>query len=59
MVFASLVLCHVPLTLEILCTFDTMELAEAGLVFVRDKRLQLCEPLGAAEVGMDLVEVAV
>lgn len=58
-IFASSVCCHIELTLKILCTLDTMVRSEARFVFVGDKRLQLRESLGAAEVGMDLIEVAV
>lgn len=50
--------CHVEFTLEILCALDAMVKTEARFIFVRDQRLQLCEPLRAAKVGMDLVEIA-
>lgn len=58
-IFTSSVCCHIELTLKILCTLDTMIRSEAGFVLVGDKRFQLRESLGAAEVGMDLIEVAV
>lgn len=58
-IFASSVCYYIELTLKVLCTLDTMVRSEARLVFVGDKCLQLRESLRAAEVGMDLIEVAV
>lgn len=58
-VFAPPMCYNVVLAFEILCTFNAMVQAETRFFFVGDKRLQLREPLGAADVGMDLIEVAI
>lgn len=58
-VFAPPMRCNVVLALEILCTLNAMVQTETRFFFVGDKRLQLREPLGAADVGMDLIEVTV
>lgn len=58
-IFTPPVCCHVVLALKILCALNAMVQAETWFFFFGDKRLQLCKPLGAADVGMDLIEVAV
>jgi len=58
-VLAPSVRCHVEFTLEVLCALDAVVQTEARSIFVGNKRFQLRELFGAAEVGMNLIEIAV